>query len=262
MRSQIHLQLWPLTVEATYSWGHLQLRPLTVVTTYSCYHLQLWPLTLNLLQLNSLTLHLWHLTPNPMIVGVLHCRVGYSLEETGEDGLYKVSFGVLKSRYLFFVGCAESWRSREIIGHFSKTLQGAGHEAVRDQVECDAFQERCVGAFWRWRGDWCFGQTTTASHTAVKWSPALWNWPTLGPAPHQEHSEGAGADGRPAMHPTQDFKICSDFQVSWLDFIFSVGYPCMLSKYCNFQCRYMYSVFNFQKCKQCLKSHKLDEPGR
>ena len=44
--------------------------------------------------------------------------------------------------------------------------------------------------------------------------------------------------------------------------LFSVGYPCMLSKYCNFQCRYMYSVFNFQKCKQCLKSHKLDEPGR
>ena len=154
-----------------------------------------------------------------MIVGVLHCRVGYSLEETGEDGLYKVSFGVLKSRYLFFVGCAESWRSREIIGHFSKTLQGAGHKAVRDQVECDAIKERCVGAFWRWRGDWCFRQTTTASHTAVKWSPALWNWPTLGPAPHQEHSEGAGADGRPAMHPTQDFKICSDFQVSWLNFI-------------------------------------------
>ena len=29
-----------------------------------------------------------------------------------------------------------------------------------------------------------------------KVSPALWNWP-LGPAPHQEHSEGAGADGRP-----------------------------------------------------------------
>ena len=27
------------------------------------------------------------------------CRVGYSLEETGEDGLYRVFFGVRKSRY-------------------------------------------------------------------------------------------------------------------------------------------------------------------
>ena len=28
-------------------------------------------------------------------------------------------------------------------------LQGAGHEAVGDQVECDAIQERCLGALWR-----------------------------------------------------------------------------------------------------------------
>ena len=31
---------------------------------------------------------------------------------------------------------------------------------------CDAFQ--MLGAFWRLRGDWYFGQTTTACPTAVK----------------------------------------------------------------------------------------------